>query len=168
MVINNKQSIINQKENLMETSKLSAVKAIVIVTIMFLLFNSSSLFAQEKTLYQRLGGYDAIAAVVDDFVIQLAADQSIGVMFKGQSEDTMKKIRQHVIDFICAAAGGPCLYSGRDMKTTHKGLGITEAQWNTSVQYLKNTLNKFKVPEKEQNDLFAAVSSIKNDIVETK
>lgn len=150
----------------MKNSKPPAVKAIVMVTIMFLLLHSSSLFAQEKTLYQRLGGYDAIAAVVDDFVMQLATDPSIGVMFKGHSEDSMKKIRQHVIDFICAAAGGPCLYSGRDMKTSHKGLGITENQWNTSVKYLKNTLNKFKVPEKEQNELFAAVSSIKNDIVE--
>lgn len=150
----------------MKTSKPSAVKSIASIAVMLLLLTSSMLSAQEKTLYQRLGGYDAIAAVVDDFVMQLASDPSIGVMFKGQSEDTMKKIRQHVIDFICAAAGGPCLYSGRDMKTTHKGLGITEAQWNTSVQYLKNTLNKFKVPEQEQNDLFAAVSSIKNDIVE--
>jgi hemoglobin len=150
----------------MKNSNLSAVKSIASIAVMLLLLTSSMLSAQEKTLYQRIGGYDAIAAVVDDFVMQLASDPSIGVMFKGHSEDSMKKIRQHVIDFICAAAGGPCLYSGRDMKTTHKGLGITEAQWNTSVQYLKNTLNKFKVPEQEQNDLFAAVSSIKNDIVE--
>jgi hemoglobin len=150
----------------MKNPKLPAVSIMAMVAIMFLLLTSSSLFAQEKTLYQRLGGYDAIASVVDDFVMQLAGDPSIGVMFKGHSEDSMKKIRQHVIDFICQAAGGPCLYSGRDMKTTHKGLGITEDQWNTSVKYLKNTLNKFKVPEKEQNDLFAAVSSIKNDIVE--
>lgn len=150
----------------MKNSKHKVVKTATMVAVLFLLLTSSSLFAQEKTLYQRLGGYDAVAAVVDDFVMQLAVDPSIGVMFKGHSEDSMKKIRQHVIDFICQAAGGPCLYSGRDMKTTHKGLGITEDQWNTSVQYLKNTLNKFKVPEQEQNDLFAAVSSIKNDIVE--
>jgi len=150
----------------MKNTKNIVIKTATIVVVMFLLLTSSSLFAQEKTLYQRLGGYDAIAAVVDDFVMQLAADPSIGVMFKGHSEDRMKKIRQHVIDFICQAAGGPCLYSGRDMKTTHKGLGITEEQWNTSAQYLKNTLNKFKVPEKEQKELFAAVSSIKNDIVE--
>lgn len=150
----------------MKNSKHMVVKTATMFVVLFLLLTSSSLFAQEKTLYQRLGGYDAIAAVVDDFVMQLAVDPSIGVMFKGHSEDSMKKIRQHVIDFICQAAGGPCLYSGRDMKTTHKGLSITEDQWNTSVQYLKNTLNKFKVPEQEQNDLFAAVSSIKNDIVE--
>jgi len=104
--------------------------------------------------------------VVDDFVMQLATDPSLGAFFKGHSEDSIKKIRQHVIDFICNAAGGPCSYTGRDMKTSHKGLGITEAQWNKSVEYLKATLDKFKVTEKEQNELFAAVFSVKNDIVE--
>jgi hemoglobin len=123
-------------------------------------------FSQEKTLYERLGGYDAIAAVVDDFIIRLATDPELGVFFKGHAEDSQKKIRQHVIDFICNAAGGPCAYTGRDMKTSHKGLGITEAHWNKSVEHLKSTLAKLNVPEKEQNDLFAAVSSIKKDIVE--
>jgi len=127
---------------------------------------ANSNFSQEKTLYLRLGGYDAIAAVVDDFVMQLASDPELGAFFKGHSTDSIKKIRMHVIDFICNAAGGPCSYTGRDMKTSHQGMGITEAHWNKSVEYLKNTLNKFKVPEKEQNELFAAVSSVKKDIVE--
>ena len=141
------------------------LKRFLLPGIIFLLIANIG-FSQEKTLYQRLGGYDAIAAVVDDFVMQLATDPSLGAFFKGHSEDSIKKIRQHVIDFICNAAGGPCSYTGRDMKTSHKGLGITEAQWNKSVEYLKATLDKFKVPEKEQNELFAAVSSVKNDIVE--
>ncbi len=138
------------------------------VSILFLILFNTTVNAQEKTLYQRLGGYDAIAAVVDDFVTQLVTDPSMGVFFKGHSEDSVKRIRMHVIDFICYAAGGPCNYTGRDMKTAHKGLGITEAQWDKSVEYLKNTLNKFKVGQKEQNDLLAAVSSVKNDIVEKK
>jgi hemoglobin len=137
----------------------------VLCSFLFAVIANVSL-SQEKTLYQRLGGYDAIAAVVDDFVAQLATDPSMSVFFKGHSTDSIKKIRMHIIDFICNAAGGPCAYTGRDMKTSHKGLGITEAQWNKSVEYLKNTLNKFKVPEKEQNELFAAVSSVKKDIVE--
>ena len=138
-----------------------------LTVIIFLLIVNNS-FSQEKTLYQRLGGYDAIAAVVDDFAMALAADPELGAFFKGHSEDSHKKIRQHIIDFICQVAGGPCVYTGRDMRTTHKGLGITEAQWNKSVEMLKNTLNKFKVPEKEQNELFAAVSSVKKDIVEER
>ena len=141
------------------------LKRFLLPGIIFLLIANIS-FSQEKTLYQRLGGYDAIAAVVDDFVMQLATDPSLGAFFKGHSEDSIKKIRQHVIDFICNAAGGPCAYTGRDMKTSHKGLGITEEQWDKSVRYLKNTLDKFKVGQKEQDELLGAVSSVKNDIVE--
>jgi len=149
---------INKKE-------LKMLKRFLLFVFLFALMVNTN-YSQGKTLYQRLGGYDAIAAVTDDFLTQLATDPSMGVFFKGHSEDSAKKIRMHIIDFICNAAGGPCAYTGRDMKTSHKGLGITEAQWNKSVEYLKNTLNKFKVPEKEQNELFAAVSSVKNDIVE--
>ena len=141
------------------------IKRFVFLSLLVLLA-SGSILSQEKTLYQRLGGYDAIAAVVDDFVAAMVGDPELGVFFKGHSQDSAKRIRQHVVDFICNATGGPCVYTGRDMKTSHKGLGITEAQWNKGVNYIKATLNKFKVPEKEQTELFAAVSSVKNDIVE--
>jgi hypothetical protein len=79
----------------------------------------------KKSLYARLGGYDAIAAVVDDFIGRLVADKKLTKFFVGHSEDSLKKIRMHVIDQLCAGAGGPCLYTGRDMKTSHHGLGIT-------------------------------------------
>src|SRR5436189_3306148 len=84
--------------------------------------------AQEmkKSLYQRLGGYDAVAAVVDDFIGRLVADKKFSKFFVGHSTDSLKKIRQHIVDQFCNAAGGPCLYTGRDMKTTHAGLGISE------------------------------------------
>ena len=143
------------------------LKRFLFCSLLVMLFVSAN-FSQEKTLYQRLGGYDAIAAVVDDFVMQLATDPSMSVFFKGHSEDSIQKIRMHIIDFICHAAGGPCSYTGRDMKTAHKGLGVTQAQWDTSVKYLQNTLNKFKVGKTEQDELLAAVSSVKNDIVEMK
>ncbi len=71
-----------------------------------------------------------------------------------------------VVDQLCAATGGPCLYLGRDMKTVHKGLGITGADWDISVKHLVDTLDKFKVPEKEKGELLAAVSALKPDIVE--
>lgn len=148
--------------------KLKSLNPLNLLPVFFflVLINYSTDYAQEKTLYERLGGYDAIAAVTDDFITALATDPEMSVFFKGHSVDSQKKIRQHVLDFICNAAGGPCVYTGRDMKTSHKGLGITEADWNKSVEYLKATLNKLKVPEKEQNELFAAVSSVKNDIIE--
>jgi len=153
-----KYLFINKKESEM-------LKRFLLCSVLFILITNIN-FSQEKTLYQRLGGYDAIAAVVDDFVMQLATDPSMSVFFKGHSEDSVKRIRMHIIDFICHAAGGPCSYTGRDMKTSHKGLGVTQAQWDTSVKYLQNTLNKFKVGQKEQGELLGAVSSVKSDIVE--
>ena len=129
-----------------------------------------SAFAQDaakpKSLYQRLGGYDAIAAVTDDFLGRLAGDKQLGRFFPGHSEDSVKKIRQHIVDFLCAATGGPCVYTGRDMKTSHKGLGVTEADWNQSVVLLTQTLDKFKVPVKEKAEVLGAVSGLKKDIVE--
>lgn len=143
------------------------VKKFLLSSLLVLIFASTN-FSQGKTLYQRLGGYDAIAAVVDDFIGQLVHDKSIAPMFQGHSESSLKKTRQLIVEFICNATGGPCEYTGRDMKTAHKGLGITEAQWNTTAGYLKKSLDKFKVGQKEQDDLLAAVTSLKNDIVEKK
>jgi hemoglobin len=122
--------------------------------------------AQEKSLYQRLGGYDAVAAVTDDMIGRLAVDPQLGKFLKGLSDDSKKKLRQHFVNFLCNATGGPCVYTGRDMRTSHAGLGITESDWNASVVDLTATLDKFKVPAKEKQEVLAAVSSLKKDIVE--
>ena len=124
-----------------------------------------ALAQQQKSLYQRLGGYDAIAAVTDDLIPRLATDPQLKRFFPGLSVDSQKRLRQHFVDFLCNATGGPCLYLGRDMKTAHTGLGITEDDWNASVKDLVATLDKFKVPEKEKGEVIAAVASLKGDIV---
>src|SRR5688572_32888998 len=118
-----------------------------IILVAITLFSMSAANAQDKTLYQRLGGYDAIAAVSDDFIVRLGEGKLLGRFVVGLSNDSKKKLRQHLVDFLCNATGGPCLYLGRDMKTTHAGLGITEADWKEGVDALVATLNKFKVPE---------------------
>ena len=120
----------------------------------------------KKSLYARLGGYDAIAAVVDDFIGRLVADKKLTKFFVGHSEDSLKKIRMHVIDQLCAAAGGPCLYTGRDMKTSHHGLGITSDDWDASAKHLVESLDKFKVPQAEKDELLAFVGTLKKDIVD--
>jgi hemoglobin len=122
--------------------------------------------AGPPSLYQRLGGYDAIAAVTDEFLVRLVGDPSLARFFGGLSKDSLGKLRQHVVEQICFATGGPCVYTGRDMKTSHAGLGITEAEWNTTVKHLVGSLDKFKVGDKEKGELLAAVSSLKKDIVE--
>jgi hemoglobin len=121
---------------------------------------------QKKSLYERLGGYDAIAAVVDDFVVRLVTDKQFERFFVGHSTDSKKRIRQHILDQFCAAAGGPCIYTGRTMKDSHAGLGITEAEWDAAAKHLVESLNKYKVGKEEQDELLAFVSGLKKDIVE--
>ena len=122
----------------------------------------------QKSLYERLGGYDAIAAVSDDFIGRLGKSKLLGRFVVGLSEDSKKKLRQHFVDFICNATGGPCLYIGRDMKTTHTGLGIDEKDWEEGVKLLGETLDHFKVPATEKGELVGAVAALKKDIVEKK
>jgi len=135
-----------------------------------LLLATTSLLAADApktpSLYTRLGGYNAIAAVTDDFIGRLAADKQVSRFFVGHSQDSLMKIRQHVVEFLCNATGGPCVYMGRDMKTSHKGMGITESDWDLSVKALVATLDKFKVPEKEKGEVLGAVGPLKAQIVE--
>lgn len=149
----------------------------ILVIMAIALFCGVSAFAQndkmmdkpkEKSLYQRLGGYDALAAVSDDFITRLATNKLLGRFVVGLSDDSKKKLRQHFVEFLCNATGGSCVYMGRDMKTVHTGLGISEEDWKESVKLLVETLDKFKVPEKEKDEVLAAVSSLKKDIVEKK
>lgn len=129
----------------------------------------TSLFAADApSLYKRLGGYDALAAVTDDFIGRMATDKDLSKFFAGHSKDSLVKIRQLVVDQLCAATGGPCAYIGRDMKSAHQGMGISEANWNTAVGHLVATLDKFKVPEKEKSEVLAALGGLKGDIVEQK
>jgi hemoglobin len=124
--------------------------------------------AQEKpiSLYQRLGGYDAVAALVDDWLGRMSQDPMFSKFRTSSSLDTMKRRRQLTVDYICQATGGPCFYLGRNMKVGHVGLGITESEWNAAVKHLTSTLDKFKVPQKEKDEVLAMISGLKMDIVE--
>ena len=119
--------------------------------------------AQEASLYQRLGGYKAIVAVVDDFVGNVAADRRINRFFASAN---VPRLKQSLVDQICAAAGGNCIYAGRDMKSAHAGMGIRSRDFNALVGDLTKTLRKFKVPAKEQGQLLAVLGPMKKDIVE--
>lgn len=127
---------------------------------------ATNMAQEKKSLYTRLGGYDAIALVVDDFITRLATDKRFERFFAGFSTDSKKRLRQHILDQFCVAAGGPCVYMGRDMKTTHTGLGITEADWDAAAKHLVAALDKYKVPQAEKDELMAFVGTQKKDIVE--
>ena len=98
----------------------------------------------------------------------MGTDPKMARFLGGLSQDSAGRLRQHIVDQVCAAAGGPCVYTGRDMKTSHKGMGITEDDWNTAAGHLVASLDKFNVPATEKNDLLAIVASVKGDIVEKK
>lgn len=155
------------KETLMNRKHLSLCLGLMLLATSLTAWAAPQAAATDS-LYKRLGGYDAVAAVTDDFLGRLANDPSLGRFFVGQSTDSLGKIRQHIVDFLCKATGGPCVYHGRDMKTTHAGLKITEKDWDTMVKHLNATLDKFKVPAKEQSEVQGAVAGLKADIVEEK
>ena len=118
------------------------------------------------TLYNRLGGYDAIAAVTDDFLGRLAVDKQISRFFVCVSADSLRKLRQHVVDQLCEASGGPCRYKGKDMKTAHSGMGVSGPDFDALVDDLVGALDKFKVGAHEKDQLLGALGPMKADIVE--
>ncbi len=119
--------------------------------------------APAKSLYDRLGGKDAITAVVKEFLGNVVADKRINGFFK---KADAAKLQTMLIDQICQATGGPCKYTGKDMKTAHKGMKIKEADFNALVEDLVKALDKFTVPKTEKDELLGALGGMKGDIVE--
>jgi hemoglobin len=117
----------------------------------------------EKSLYDRLGGKDAITAVVNEFVAIVGADSRINKFFANTDLDHLK---MELVNQICQAAGGPCKYTGGSMKEVHAGMGVTTADFNALVEDLVTALNKFKVGDKEQGELLGVLGPMKSDIVE--
>ena len=121
---------------------------------------------EKPTLYARLGGYDAIAAVADDLLPRLQTDARLARYWQNRGADGIKREKQLLIDFLAASAGGPMYYTGRDMKTSHQGMKVSEADWTAFLSHLHATLDAFKVPQAERDDVLAFVQSTKADIVE--
>lgn len=119
--------------------------------------------APKGTLFERLGGMAAIEAVVDDLFARVAVDSKLNASFAGAP---IPRTRRRLIELVCQLAGGPCHYSGRDMKTVHAGMGITSAQFDALAGHLVEALDRFKVPEREKSELLSLVAPTKADIVE--
>lgn len=120
-----------------------------------------------KTLYERLGGISAISAVVDQFLANVVGDNVINARFAPTVADPFRTtlLRNNLIDQICAGAGGPCQYKGKTMLAAHKGMNITEAEFNALVGDLVAALDKFAVPTAEKDELLAILGPMKTDIV---
>lgn len=120
----------------------------------------------KATLYERLGGYDAIFAVASDLLPRLQADSQLARFWQSRGEDGVRREKQLLIDFLCSSAGGPLYYTGRDMKTSHKGMKISERDWSAFLGHLNATVESFKVPQPERDEVVAFVQTTKRDIVE--
>lgn len=147
-------------------SRLSSLAIATILTLAALTPGVS--VADEKTLYERLGGFDAISAVVDDFAAKLFDDPVVGARFFGMSDDSREGFRQKNKNLVCNVTGGPCKIISRPAATTHGGLGIKASEFNIVAQHLVDSLNKFKVPAKEHKELMAIIASLRPDIVEVE
>jgi hemoglobin len=123
---------------------------------------SDSMSMEKKSLYDRLGGKPAITAVVDDFIGNVAGNARINKRFANAD---IPRLKMMLVDQICQASGGPCIYKGASMKDAHKGMKITDAEFNALVEDLVKSLDKFKVGAQEKNDLLGALGGMKPDIV---
>jgi len=118
------------------------------------------------SLYDRLGGYDAICAATDDLLGRLQSDPQLKDYWKGASHDNRRKARQLIVDFMAEAAGGPTFYVGRDMKTSHVGMGIGDSDWEVFMRHSAATLDHLSVPAREKDEVLAFFTSLKSEVVE--
>jgi hemoglobin len=119
----------------------------------------------QRSLYQRLGGRQAIVLVVDDFVGNVARDKRINGFF---ADTDIPRLKRLLVQQICAASGGPCQYEGRSMREAHRGLNIRNADFNALVEDLVITLDKFGVGEREQRELLTVLGSLRRDVVQNR
>jgi hemoglobin len=119
--------------------------------------------AGQKSLYERLGGLDAIKAVVGEFAARVLADERVNKKF---AKSDGARLTHYLVEQVCAATGGPCQYTGNNMKKTHKNMKVTAGEFNALVEDLVKALDKFNVPEAEKKELLGVLAPLKADIVE--
>jgi hemoglobin len=148
--------------------KLNRTKWFTVAALSAITLLAPATFAKDKTLYERLGGKKSITAVVDAFVGNVAGDARINSFFKADVADPKRlaKFKKNLVDQICQASGGPCKYTGKDMKTAHAGMGVSGADFNALVEDLVAALDKFHVGDKEKNELLGILGPMKSEIVE--
>jgi hemoglobin len=147
---------------------LSRTRALLFSVLSIAVIGCSTLDTQagqprQKLLYDRLGGKSGITAVIDQFVANVAKDKRINERF---ATTDISRLKRNLVDQVCMASGGPCTYTGRDMKSTHAGMKITTADFNALVEDLIASLDKFKVREPEKKELLGILGPMKKDIVE--
>jgi hemoglobin len=145
----------------MQSSRIAPAIAVAAAVLLGSVGSASAQMAK-RSLYDRLGGYSAISAVVDDFVANVAADKRINKFF---AKANVPRLKARLVEQLCQASGGPCVYTGADMKTAHAGMGVRNKDFDALVQDLVKSLNKFKVPKAEQKEIASVLLPMRKDIV---
>lgn len=148
------------------TYRLSRMVCLTTMCIVLGIFVTTSHAEPQKSLYERIGGYDAISAVVDVFLTKVWDDPVVGRYFIGMGTDTRNQLRQKNKNLLCFNTGGPCKKINRDLKLTHEGLGITDKEFDIVANHLSDTLKEFKVPEKEYGEVMTKVGGLRTYVVE--
>lgn len=120
----------------------------------------------QKLLYDRLGGYDGITTFANDLLSRLQSDSQLGRFWQNRGDDGIAREKQLLIDFLCSATGGSVYYTGRDMKTSHQGMKISESDWSIFLQHAGATMEALKIPKQECDEVVTFVLKLKDDIVE--
>jgi hemoglobin len=120
----------------------------------------------QKSLYERLGGYDGLTVFANDLLPRLQGDSQLGRFWKNRGDDGIAREKQLLVDFLSSSAGGPMYYTGRDMKLSHKGMKISESDWSIFLRHAGATMSALKVPKQECDEIVAFVQGLKKDIVE--
>ena len=146
----------------------TTVLAAAIVIIAAVATQTAMAQVKRPSLYERLGGTYSIATVIDDFIERLLVNATLNAnpaIKEARTRVPKAGLKFHVTTLVCEVSGGPCKYTGRTMKESHERLNITPAEWDAMVADFKATLNKFNVPQREQQELITIVGTTKNDIV---
>ena len=118
--------------------------------------------APKKSLYDRLGGKPALSAVVGELWAQVAADTRINGRFAHTKPEIFGA---QLVDFLCVASGGPCKYTGADMKAAHTGMQLSDAEFNALAEDTVKALDKFSVPAAEKGEVMNMLGSLKGDVI---
>lgn len=120
---------------------------------------------QTTSLYDRLGGLDAITALTESWVARVGGDDRANQKF---ARTDIPRLMKEVIDQLCEATGGPCTYTGRTMKETHDGMAVTAGEFDVVMQHLDATLDELNVPRTDRDELVALIMPMRADIVEVE
>ena len=155
----------HRSDSVVILSPLKSVNMRRLIIVVTLLISAANAQDKAASLYTRIGGYDAISVVADEYLRGIRSDPQFA-RFTGRGADSLRRAKQLLKEQLCVLTGGPCSYIGRDMKTAHSGLGINAEEWTANMKHMAAALDRAKISGQEKTEFLAIVDSLKPQIVE--